>query len=406
MGLEWVDMILSDLYKRLPAESQNGTNCATRSFIGISYINSTIDLDLHLFGWVGDRSDMIEVVTYCDADLAGDRTDAKSTSGVLVCLVGPRTYMPITAVSKKQTSVSKSPPEAGISKEAMMLAALWHFAIGHGSSDSIVCKCKIKYDASIPQPISVLEDNEAACRIIVTGNNPNMRHMSRTQRVDIAWLNERYNDKIFRFVACPSDYQGADILTKACVDKIVWSKNLHMLGMFKQGFMQSYLSHPTQPVHVPPAAPALPPIRGVRIESDHDSKFNAFINDAIITACRASIDEVRASENDSLTIVVDSSVLPLLPPQRGHRVVQLDIDDGNAGGIATYPGIKGKRANFAVFNIFPSCPDSCKRDWSKIRKFRQKCDALTASTLAFALNALHHDFGIVLGYGGDLPGLI
>ena len=90
---------------------------------------------------------MIEVVTYCDADLAGDRNDAKSTSGVLVCLVGPRTYMPITAVSKKQTSVSKSTPEAeivaldhGISKEAMMLAALWHFAIGRGSSDSIVCK--------------------------------------------------------------------------------------------------------------------------------------------------------------------------------------------------------------------------------------------------------------------------
>ena len=220
----------------------------------VSYINSTIEL--HLYGWVGDRSDMIEVVTYCDADLAGDRTDAKSTSGVLVCLVGPRTYMPITAVSKKQTSVSKSTPEAeivaldhGISKEAMMLAALWHFAIGRGSSDSIVCKCKIKYDASIPQPISVLEDNEAACRIIVTGNNPNMRYMSRTQRVDIAWLNERYNDKIFRFVACPSDYQGADILTKACVDKTVWNKNLHTLGMFKQGFLQSYLSHPTQPLN-------------------------------------------------------------------------------------------------------------------------------------------------------------
>ena len=231
----------------------------------VSYINSTIEL--HLYGWVGDRSDMIEVVTYCDADFAGDRTDAKSTSGVLVCLVAPRTYLPITAVSKKQTSVSKSTPEAeivaldhGISKEAMMLAALWHFAIGRGSSDSIVCKCKIKYDASIPQPISVLEGNEAACRIIVTGNNPNMRHMSRTQRVDIAWLNE-YNDKIFRFVARPSD---------------------------------------------PPAAPALPPIREVRTESDPESKFNAFIKDAMLIECRASINEVRASENDSLTIVPPS----------------------------------------------------------------------------------------------------
>ena len=72
------------------------------------------------------------MVAYCDADLAGDRTDSKSTSGVLICLVGPRTYMPITGVSKKQTSVSKSTPEAeivaldhGVSKEGMALATLW-----------------------------------------------------------------------------------------------------------------------------------------------------------------------------------------------------------------------------------------------------------------------------------------
>ena len=60
----------------------------------ISYVNST--LDLHLYG-----TQFIELVAYCDADLAGDRTGSKSTSGVLICLVGPRTYMPITGVSKK-----------------------------------------------------------------------------------------------------------------------------------------------------------------------------------------------------------------------------------------------------------------------------------------------------------------
>ena len=93
----------------------------------ISYVNST--LDLHLYGWVGDSPEFIELVAYCDADLAGDCTDSKSTSGVLICLVGPRTYMPITGVSKKQTSVSKSTPEAeivaldhGVSKEGMALA--------------------------------------------------------------------------------------------------------------------------------------------------------------------------------------------------------------------------------------------------------------------------------------------
>ena len=84
----------------------------------------------------------------------------------------------------------------------------------------------------------------------------------------------------------------------SCVDKIVWSKNHHTLGMFKQGFMQ-------------PAAPALLPIRGVRVESDPGSTFNAFIKDARLIDRCASTHEVKASERD-LTIVIDSSVLAFL----------------------------------------------------------------------------------------------
>ena len=155
----------------------------------------------HVCGWVGDSPEFI----YCDADLAGD---SKSTSGVLVCLVGPRTYMPNTGVNKKQTSVLKSTPEAeivaldhGVAKEGMALASLWQHAIGKGKEAQ-------------PFIINVLEDNASACRIVITGNNPNMRYMSRTQRIDISWHNEQFNDGIFRFAACPSHYQGADIFTK------------------------------------------------------------------------------------------------------------------------------------------------------------------------------------------------
>ena len=225
----------------------------------VSYINPTPEL--HLYGWVGDPSDMIKVVTYCDADMAGDRTDAKSP-----CMLG----QPSDTHARKQQTLDFETEivalDHGISKEAMMLAALWNFVNGRGSSESIACKYKIQYADAIPHTISVLEDNEAACRIIVAGNDPNMRHMSRTQRIDIAWLNARYNDKIFRFVACPSDYQGADILTKACVVEQPWyvQAGIHANPIFLT-------------LHVP--APALPPIRGVRM-SDPASTFNAFINDA------------------------------------------------------------------------------------------------------------------------------
>ena len=64
--------------------------------------------------WIGDPPDLLELVLYCYADLAGDRTDSKSTSGVFMCLLGPCSFMPLNALSKKQTSVSKSTPEAEI----------------------------------------------------------------------------------------------------------------------------------------------------------------------------------------------------------------------------------------------------------------------------------------------------
>ena len=57
----------------------------------VCYINST--LDLNLYGWIGDSPEDLELVLYCDPDLAGDRTDSKSTSGVFMCLLGPRSFI-------------------------------------------------------------------------------------------------------------------------------------------------------------------------------------------------------------------------------------------------------------------------------------------------------------------------
>lgn len=78
-----------------------------------------------------------------------------------------------------------------------------------------------------------MEDNSAACRVVITGRNPSMRHMSRIQRIDIAWLNERYAEKSFAFVECPSDFQAGDLMTKHFTDAKVWSRNLHLVGLFE-----------------------------------------------------------------------------------------------------------------------------------------------------------------------------
>ena len=192
----------------------------------VCYIHSS--LDLYMYAWVGDPISELELVLFCDADLAGDRTDAKSTSGVFLCIAGPRSFVPLTGVSKKQTSISRSTPEAeivamahGLFKEAIPAIGLWE----------VVLQKKVQ--------IRLLEDNEASCRVVITGRNPSMRHMSRTQRIDVSSINDIYSKGLFFFVNCPTEFQAADIFTKHCIDKATWQRNLMLIGHFTPGYLTS-----------------------------------------------------------------------------------------------------------------------------------------------------------------------
>ena len=49
-----------------------------------------------------------------DSDFAGDLEDSKSTSGGILCIFGSHTFVPISWISKTQTSVSHSSTEAVI----------------------------------------------------------------------------------------------------------------------------------------------------------------------------------------------------------------------------------------------------------------------------------------------------
>ena len=91
--------------------------------------------------------------------------------------------------------MSKSTPEAeivsidrGLCKHALPALSLW---------EAILAK---------KMTVASMEDNTAACRVVITVCNPSVRHMSRTQRIDVEGLNERYVEKTFRFVECPSEY--------------------------------------------------------------------------------------------------------------------------------------------------------------------------------------------------------
>ena len=63
---------------------------------------------------MGDHPEDCWLALYVDASFAADLEDSKSTNGAYLCIVGPRTFVPITWVCKRQTAVSHSSTEAEV----------------------------------------------------------------------------------------------------------------------------------------------------------------------------------------------------------------------------------------------------------------------------------------------------
>ena len=64
--------------------------------------------------YVGDPVDQCHLTLFADASFAGDLTDSKSTSGNYLVLMGPRTFVPLSWMCKKQGVVSHSSTEAEV----------------------------------------------------------------------------------------------------------------------------------------------------------------------------------------------------------------------------------------------------------------------------------------------------
>ena len=78
----------------------------------ISYIHRRSDYKQHCH--VGNTAKQCRLGLFQDSDFAGDLEDSKSTSGGILCIFGSHTFVPISWMCKKQTSVSHSPTEAEI----------------------------------------------------------------------------------------------------------------------------------------------------------------------------------------------------------------------------------------------------------------------------------------------------
>ena len=63
---------------------------------------------------MGNTVKQCRLILFQDSDFAGDLEDSKSTSGGTLCIFGSHTFVPISWMCKKQTSVSHSSIESDI----------------------------------------------------------------------------------------------------------------------------------------------------------------------------------------------------------------------------------------------------------------------------------------------------
>ena len=94
-------------------QSRNGPKYVTNALNRlISYIHHTCEYKQYCY--VGNTAKQCRLGLFQDSDFAGDLEDSKSTSGGTLCVFGSHTFVPISWMCKKQTSVSHSSTESEI----------------------------------------------------------------------------------------------------------------------------------------------------------------------------------------------------------------------------------------------------------------------------------------------------
>ena len=236
----------------------------------VSYIHCTKHHFLE--GFIGDAFDDCQLWLFADADHPGEH-DSKSTTGSAIVLVGPNTYYPLNAFSKKQTVVAISSTEAEVvaanhsmRAEGIPILALFEQLnlfkklqgkpardaakpqedvvftridpeideIRNGNVDTGCSVADINsLKASFPEfyQVKFMEDNQATITVMSTGSSASMRHMNKTQNINFKWLKQQFECKQFDLLNVGTSFQVADILTKPFTRPALWLHAIHLIGI-------------------------------------------------------------------------------------------------------------------------------------------------------------------------------
>ena len=115
--------------------------CDKRLSCLMSYIHHTREYKQYCH--VVNTAKQCRLGLFQDSDFAGDLEDSKSTSGGTLCIFGSHTFVPISWMCKKQTSVSHSSTEseiisldAGLRMDGIPALDLWDLIVTvlHGNT--------------------------------------------------------------------------------------------------------------------------------------------------------------------------------------------------------------------------------------------------------------------------------
>ena len=190
----------------------------------ISYIHHTCEYkqDCH----VGNTAPQCRLGLFQDSDFAENLEDSKSTSGGTLCIFGSHTFVPISWMCEKQTSVSHSSTESeiisldGLRLDGIPALDLWDLivsvlgntiqtpdipvrpVVNNKDQRSQGMTNVLNHIDCVPSNVQfshqeallyVFEVNEAVIKMIIEGRSPTMRHVSGTHRVALDWLFDRIN---------------------------------------------------------------------------------------------------------------------------------------------------------------------------------------------------------------------
>ena len=208
---------------------------------------------------MGNTAKQCRLGLFQDSDFAGDLEDSKSTSGGTLCIFGSRTFVPISWMCKKQTSVSHSSTEseiisldAGLRFDGIPALDLLDLIVAflgntnqsnqaqgdllknkrevrstrhtiqkrkksHGMIDDLDNVDFISSNVNSSRQealLYVFEDNEAVIKMIMKGRSPSMRTCFQNPQ-SCSWLFDRINlDSKIQIKYIDTNNQLADKLTK------------------------------------------------------------------------------------------------------------------------------------------------------------------------------------------------